>query len=85
MLAENHLSALEGVGESSPVCYETPTANVQVLWLDVLQSHKAVNACGGRVGSPRDGEGDDGGEAGEGHRLRHWSGRLYDFSNYRFT
>ena len=72
MLAENHLSALEGVGESSPVCYETPTANVQVLWLDVLQSHKAVNACGGRVRCAGGGEGDDGGESGKGvgHAIR---------------
>jgi len=34
---------------------------MQVLWLNVLQSHEAVNACGGRV------RGAGGGEFGEGH------------------
>ena len=40
-LAEEHLSTLEGAGESCPVLDGTPTANVQVLWLDVLESHEA--------------------------------------------
>ena len=66
-LGEEHLSALEGAGEGRPVRDESPTANVQVLWLDVLQSHEAVNACGGRVRCAGGGEGDDGGEFGEGH------------------
>ena len=68
-LAEEYLSAFEGVGESRPVRDESPTANVQVLWLDVLQSHEAVNPCGGRVRGAGGGEGDDGGEGGqrEGH------------------
>jgi hypothetical protein len=44
VLAEKHLSALEGAGESYPVRHVVPTANVQVHWLDVLESHEAVNA-----------------------------------------
>ena len=66
-LAKEHLSALEGVGEGRPVRDVAPTANVQVLWLDVLESHEAVNACGGGVGCPRGGEVDYVSEAGEGH------------------
>ena len=61
-LAEEHLSALEGAGESCPVRDVAPTANMQVLWLDVFESHKAVNPCGGRVRCAGGGEGDDGGE-----------------------
>ena len=63
------LSALEGAGEGCPVRHVAPTANVQILWLDVFESHKAVNACGGRVRCAGGGEGDYVSEAGqwEGH------------------
>ena len=64
-MTEEHLSALEGAGEGCPVRDESPTANVQVLWLDVLESHEAVNACGGRVRGAGGGKGDDGGEFGQ--------------------
>ena len=54
-------------GEGYSVRDVAPTANVQVLWLDVLESHEAVNTCGGRVRGTGGGECDDGGEFGEGH------------------
>jgi len=50
------------IGKNYPVRDKSPTANVQVLWLDALQSHEAVNACGGRVRCAGGGEGYDGGE-----------------------
>jgi hypothetical protein len=60
------LSAFEGVGESCPVHDISPPANVQILWLDVLESNEAVNACGGRIRGAGGGEVDDGGEGGHG-------------------
>ena len=40
---------------------------MQVLWLDVLESHEAVNACGGRIRDAVCVEVDEVSEAGEIH------------------
>ncbi len=81
-LGEENLSVLEGAGEGCPVRDIAPTANVQVLGFDVLESHKAVNACGGRVRGVGGDEGDDVGEF-DGFVLGHGLG-VFLFESFFF-
>ena len=69
--------AVVGIRESRPICHETPTANMQIFRLDVLEAHETLYARGERVGGQPGRDGDYVSKAGEGHGR--FSGKFLPF------